>query len=146
MVRQAQPSDAAVVAELLGELGYPTSTAESAERLRALSGPDHRVLLVDDGAGLIALHRMPLLAEGAALMRITALVVRPDARGRGVARSLLAAAEATAQEWECRLIEVSSGLRPEREPAHRLYRAAGFADASSRSVRYWKAVGAAGES
>jgi hypothetical protein len=38
----------------------------------------------------------------------------------------------------CALIEVSSGRRPEREPAHALYRAAGFADTAERSVPYWK--------
>ena len=56
----------------------------------------------------------------------------------GVATALLAAAEQRAREWGCDLLEVSSGRRPERDPAHALYRAAGFADTGERSMRYWK--------
>lgn len=40
------------------------------------------------------------------------------------------------------LLEVSSGRRPERDPAHAFYRAAGFADTGERSVRYWKRLAA----
>lgn len=106
-------------------------------RLGAL-GTDDLVLLADEDAGMIALHRTPLLAEDGALVRITALVVRSDRRGRGVAQGLLDAAEEAARQWGCSLMEVSSGRRPERLAAHRLYRGAGFTDTSLRSVRYWK--------
>jgi GNAT superfamily N-acetyltransferase len=137
MVRRARPADAGVVAELLGELGYPTADEEVRRRLAAL-GPNDLVLLAFDGAGMVALHRVPLLAEGGAFLRITALVVRREARGRGVGRALLAASEDAARRLGCSLIEVSSGRRPERDPAHRFYNAAGFTDTASRSVRYWK--------
>jgi|SRR5947209_7960529 len=139
MVRSAEPGDAAAIARLLDQLGYPASDDEVRARLGSL-GADDLVLLADDDAGLAALHRVPLIAEGGALMRITALVVCADKRGRGVARALLDASEDTARRWECSLIEVSSGRRPERESAHSFYRAAGFTDTSQRSVRYWKPV------
>jgi GNAT superfamily N-acetyltransferase len=140
MVRRAGRQDAGLVAELLGELGYPAEAGEVERRLASL-GADDLVLLAEGGAGLVALHRIPRLAEGGAFVRITALVVRRDSRGRGVARALLDASEDQARRWGCSLIEVSSGRRPEREPAHRLYRAAGFADTSPRSVRYFKPLG-----
>jgi GNAT superfamily N-acetyltransferase len=126
-----------VISNLLAELGYPVSGEEVARRLDAL-GPDDLVLLADAGAGLVVLHRIPRFAEGDPFVRITALVVRGQERGSGVGRALLDAAEEAARQWGCSLIEVSSGRRPERERAHRFYRAAGFTDASSRSVRYWK--------
>ncbi len=109
------------------------------DRLAGL-GPDDLVLIADDGAGLVSFHRIPRLAEGDAFVRITALVVHRERRGRGVAQALLAAAEEAAWEWGCDLIEVSSGRRAERASAHRLYRAAGFTDTAERSVRYWKRV------
>jgi GNAT superfamily N-acetyltransferase len=139
VVRRARPDDAAVVARLLDELGYPSAREEVRRRLES-PGPDDLVLLADD-LGLAALHRIPLLAEGQPLLRITAFVVRQEARGRGVGQTLMNAVEDTARRWGCRLIEVSSGRRAEREPAHRFYRAAGFSDTSSRSVRYWKRLG-----
>jgi GNAT superfamily N-acetyltransferase len=139
MVRSARRGDARVIAGLLGELGYPASDEAVLGRLAAL-GPDDLVLVSDDGAGLIALHRIPRLAEGGAFVRITAVVVHAEERGRGVARALLAAAEEAARHWGCDLIEVSSGRHAERAPAHQLYRAAGFTDTAQRSVRYWKRV------
>lgn len=142
MVRPARRQDAPVIASLLAELGYPASDGQVDSRLSAL-GPDDLVLLTDDGLGMIALHRVPRLAEGGAFARITALVVHRDGRRRGVARALLHEAEDAACRWGCSFIEVSSGRRPERAPAHRLYAAAGFADTSPGSVRYWKPLGPA---
>lgn len=144
MVRRARREDASVIAELLGELGYPAPDEAVQCRLDAL-GPDDLVLLADEGAGMVVLHRIPRLAEGSGFVRITALVVRRERRGRGVARALLESADEAARHWGCGLIEVSSGRRNERAAAHRLYRAAGFTDTSPRSVRYWKSISAAGE-
>jgi GNAT superfamily N-acetyltransferase len=135
VIREATPGDAAAVAVLLAELGYPSEAAAVEARLRALTDAD-AVLLADEG--LIAMHRIPRIAEGGAFARITALVVAPAARGCGIATALLAAAEERAQEWGCDLLEVSSGRRPERAPAHAFYWAAGFTDAAERSTRYWK--------
>ena len=140
-VRQGHGGDAEVIARLLGELGYPTPPDQVRERLHALSDAD-RVLLAGDGAGLVALHRIPRIAEGGHLARITALVVGEEQRGRGVARRLLDGAERAARAWGCDLLEVSSGRRRERDAAHAAYRAAGFADAADRSVRYRKELAA----
>lgn len=128
-----------MIAGLLGELGYPATERAVRDRLSAL-GPDDLVLLADGDAGMVALHRIPRLAEGDPIARITALVVSNESRRGGIGRALLGATERTAREWGCGLIEVSSGRRPERKPAHCFYRAAGFVDSASRSVRYWKQV------
>jgi GNAT superfamily N-acetyltransferase len=140
-VRQAHEGDAEVIARLLEELGYPSPPAQVRERLHALSDAD-LVLLAGDGAGLVALHRIPRIAEGGQFARITALVVREGWRGQGVARRLLEEAEGAARAWGCQLLEVSAGRRPERDAAHAAYRAAGFADAADRSVRYRKELAA----
>src|SRR4051794_16183870 len=133
-VRKAHGGDAEVIARLLAELGYPTPLDQVRERLHALSGAD-LVLLAGDGAGLVALHRIPRLAEGGQFARITALVVSEERRGQGVARRLLEAAEHAARSWGCDLLEVSSGRRPERDAAHAAYRAAGFPDPAARPGR-----------
>ena len=76
-IRPAGVDDVAVVARLLGELGYAASAEEVAARL----GETDVVLLAGDGAGLVALHRVPRLAEGGSFTRITALVVAAEHRG-----------------------------------------------------------------
>jgi len=134
-IRRAQPQDAVAVADLLRHLGYPTEPSLAETRLRSLGDAD--CVLITEG-GLIALHRIPLLAEGGAFARITALVVAPGHRNSGIARALLAAAEQAAREWGCTLLEVSSARSPERAAAHAFYQAAGFTDANPRSARYRK--------
>jgi GNAT superfamily N-acetyltransferase len=137
-IRAAAPEDAAEVAELLIDLGYPASLPEVERRLAALDSESDCVLLAP--GGLVALHRVPRLAEGTPFGRITALVVASGHRGKGVGRALLEAAEEVARGWGCEMIEVSSGRRPERQAAHAFYVATGFEDTSTRSVRYWRQI------
>jgi GNAT superfamily N-acetyltransferase len=134
-IRPALPEDASVIAGLLEALGYPATPTQVRRRLSSLDDCD--CVLLTDG-GLIALHRVPRIAEGDTLTRITALVVAPECRGRGVGRALLRAGEEVARRWGSNLLEVSSGRRPERDAAHTFYPAEGFEDAGTHSVRYWK--------
>lgn len=114
-IRHAEASDAPAIAALLAELGYPASAAEVGDRLDRLDGSD--CILVTAG-GLIALHRVPRLAEGSPFARIIALVVAADQRAQGIARALLEAAEDGARDWNCQLIEVSSARRARHQPRH----------------------------
>jgi GNAT superfamily N-acetyltransferase len=134
-VHHAGPEDAAAIAELMGELGYPAAPETVADRLAGMGSAD-AVLLAD--GGLVALHRIPLFAEGGALARITALVVSGRRRRTGLGTALLAAAHDLARRWGCDRLEVSSGHRPERDAAHAFYLAAGFEETSPHSARYWK--------
>jgi aminoglycoside 6'-N-acetyltransferase I len=134
-IRPALPQDAATIAKLLGALGYPATPDEVRDRLSTLDDSD--CVLLADG-GLIALHRVSRLAEGHPLARITALVVAPEHRAKGVGRQLLRAAEDVARRWGCGVLEVASSRRPQRDAAHRFYRARGFQDAGAHSVHYWK--------
>jgi len=125
-VRDATAADAADVAGLLGELGYPTTAAEAADRLGRNDG---RVLLAEsDGrvVGLAVLAVASQLHHAAPTARVTALVVGEPARGRGAGRRLMARAEELAREAGCHVIELTSGIRPEREAAHRFYEALGY--------------------
>ena len=57
-------------------------------------------------------------------------MVREDARGRGVARALLTAAESAARDAGCAHLHVTAASR--RTEAHAAYRALGFADTGVR--------------
>jgi GNAT superfamily N-acetyltransferase len=103
-VRPATREDAPEIAELLAALGYPTASLEVEKRLSMLDNSD--AVLVTAG-GMIVLHRIPRLAEGDAIARITALVVAPERRGEGIGQAPLAAAEGVARRWGCNLVEVS---------------------------------------
>jgi GNAT superfamily N-acetyltransferase len=137
--RPATPQDALIVCSLLTQLGYPSSEGDVCGRLAEL-GDDDVVLLCEGGTGLVALHRVPRIAEGGSFARITALVVDEKHRGCGVGRALLEEAERVALSWGCSMLEVSAGKRPERRAAHALYSRSGYSDTAPRSKRYWKVL------
>jgi GNAT superfamily N-acetyltransferase len=137
VLRAAVPADCDDVASLLGQLGYPCDYAEAAARIMALAQDPRQALLVavDRGAvrGLLALHAMYSLARGADVVRITALVVADEARGRGIGRLLLREAERLARAGDAERLEISSGSH--RTEAHAFFRGCGFAESGLRFVK-----------
>jgi GNAT superfamily N-acetyltransferase len=101
-IRPPREADIPALANLAGQLGYPTNTAEMHDRLVAVADNDHaRVLVATDAAdrtiGWVHVELRRTLAEPLTA-RIMGLVVDERARGGGVGRDLLHAAEAWAVE------------------------------------------------
>jgi ribosomal protein S18 acetylase RimI-like enzyme len=96
-VREASAQDAAAVADLLTQLGYPHSTGEAGSRLDAWAGGDRRLLLLAaDGeavVGFVAVAAVPYLERAGSWARIVALAVDAAHRRRGIGRELVEAAE-----------------------------------------------------
>lgn len=140
-IRHASADDVAEIGVLLGELGYPQHTDQLSSRLAAATDGAHFVLVAATGGrlvGLLSAAVVPMLAEATTMVRITALSVTAPARGHGVGRALVDAAERRAVDMGASFLEVGSGRRPERAAAHRFYPAMGFEDANPRAARYWK--------
>ncbi len=126
-IRPPRGQDAATLAELSGQLGYPVSPAELEARLSAVAGNDHAAVFVAEAAHRpigwvhVELKRTlvaPLTAQ------IMGLVVDDASRSAGVGRELLSAAEAWAANRGCRHMVV--GTRVTRERAHRFYAREGY--------------------
>ena len=129
MIRRAEPRDLPAMADLLGQLGYPAEVHQVRRRMDRL--PDSTTVFVtDDGSGLAALDVRQGLQHDAPAARIVALIVREDARGRGIARALIETIEAAAREAGCRHIHVTSAGR--RDDAHAAYTALGYAATGTR--------------
>lgn len=140
-IRHATSDDVVDIAALLGELGYPQPVEQVRSRLDAATDRGHFVLVAVIGdrlVGVLSAAVVPLLAEAATMVRVTTLSVTASARGRGVGRALIRAAEGRALDMGATVFEVCSGRRPERAAAHRFYAAMGFEDANPRAARYWK--------
>jgi N-acetylglutamate synthase-like GNAT family acetyltransferase len=112
-VRAAAEADAPVIAELLGGLGYSVERGFVRNRLAMLSSRSDDSVLVAENlgqvVGVISVHVFPLFHADYWIGRITALVVRPDQRGRGVARVLMQAAEEFSWNRQAIRVEVDSG-------------------------------------
>lgn len=138
-IRPVRPGDAVVVAELLGQLGYPQDdAAATAARIRAWAedpaGAAYAADADGDVLGLVAVHVCPFFERSGAWGRIVALVVADHARGQGIGASLVAAAEAFAATQGCVRMEVTSNVR--RQEAHEFYRRLGYVDQAGRSSRF----------
>jgi GNAT superfamily N-acetyltransferase len=136
-VREARSGDGDDVARLLGELGYPCSADDAAERITLLGRDAGQSLWLAEAEGrclgLMALDKRYYLPLGGLTCRITALVVDPVARRGGIGRALLRHAEALARDAGALRIELTTAAH--REDAHRFYRACGFRDGALRFAR-----------
>lgn len=137
IVREATVDDAAALAPLLGELGYPADSAALTARLRRMLGHDDQWILVAESAdgalGLLALHVFPVLAYDRDLAMIMALVVTERARGLGVGRQLVDRAAAIGNTLGATRLMVTTHVR--RADAHAFYERLGFEFTGRRYVR-----------
>jgi GNAT superfamily N-acetyltransferase len=137
-IRDASENDAAVVAELLGQLGYPTDAATASARIeRFATHPVSRLFVAQaDGGrvvGLAGISCLPLVERPGGWARLSAIVVDEAERGRGVGRALVAAVEAEAASRGCGYVEVTTADR--REDAHAFYRRLGYEQVSRRFLK-----------
>jgi GNAT superfamily N-acetyltransferase len=130
VLRAAEPSDAARIAELFTDEGYPVTPSTLEARLARFGDEASRVIVADaEGTviGFVALHVMPRFEHDDVAVRVLALVVEPGARERGVGRALLAEVERIAAERGAAFVEVTAGHH--RPDARHLYESMGY-DAS----------------
>jgi GNAT superfamily N-acetyltransferase len=127
-LREPRPDDAAAVAMLLDELGYPANDAQAKERLARIAADSTTLLLVaevdDRVAGFASLHVQHLVEADAPGCVYAALVVGTRFRRLGVGARLTEAIEAEARARGCEDIVLGSAHR--RTDAHAFYEALGY--------------------
>lgn len=134
-IRRARPGDAAQLATLCNQLGYPSSPEEVRRRLQRLRGPDHAVYVAEDKDGTVVgwvhIFLRPLLEEDLAA-EIGGLVVDEAHRGRGIGHRLLERAERWARRRGSRAVVVRSNVI--RLEAHRFYEQCGYREVKTQRV------------
>ena len=127
-IRSGRLTDAAKLADLSGQLGYPASVAEMKRRLKSIRPRDqHATFVADDPEhgviGWIHVSAIPLL-EVDLRAEVNGLVVADGHRGRGAGWLLLEAAERWALRHRCTSMSVRSNAI--RERAHQFYERYGY--------------------
>lgn len=132
-LRDANPADAQVIADLLEQLGHPISPDTVGRQLAILGGTGNDRVLVAEAEGrvlgVLGLNWTPLLHRGQPLGRVTVLVVNEAARGQGIGSRLVAEAERVLREAGCSAVEVTSNVR--RVEAHDFYLGLGYGQPSA---------------
>ena len=126
-IRAARQDDAAAIALLAGQLGYPATREEIERRLRGLDSREVQTVLVAEAQGR-AIGWAHVAVEGHVetdiRAELRALVVEEKQRSGGVGRLLLEAAENWAREQGCGEIGLRSNVL--RERAHPFYLRHGY--------------------
>jgi GNAT superfamily N-acetyltransferase len=127
VLRPATVGDAAAIAALFTDEGYPAGPSDIVARLERFSGEHAAVVVADhDGEvmGFIAIHLLPRFEHDDHVARILALVVDQGARERGIGSQLMDEAERIGREAGAAFIEVTAGHH--RPDARRLYETHGY--------------------
>ncbi|MFD2637940.1 GNAT family N-acetyltransferase [Piscibacillus salipiscarius] len=130
MIRKATMEDVQGLAELMSELGYPTSYENMKQRYSKINQhPDYYTLVYEiEGqlVGMTGMIRAFRYEDDYSYVRIVSMVVKEFARGKGIGYELLKASESWAKGQGCHMVTLNSGNREERSKAHEFYKRNGF--------------------
>lgn len=122
MIRRATAADIDALVAL--EAGFPAEDRFDRRTWRRLFAGNAAILVsASDRDGLLAAAVM-LYRRGSAIGRLYSITVSPSARGRGLARALLAACEADAARRGAAAVRLE--VRASNSSAIRLYEAGGY--------------------
>jgi ribosomal protein S18 acetylase RimI-like enzyme len=136
-IRTAQRRDAAPVAALLGELGYPCSRDQAAERLERIAADPSTWVIVAavDGevAGLGALHVQNIVERDEPGCEVAGLVVSRRFRRSGIGELLMRALKDEARRRGGKFMVLNTAHR--RADAHAFYEALGYEHTGRRYAK-----------
>ena len=127
-IREAKATDADAIAELLGVLGYPATSAEVRKRLTRLKKLDSAVILVADlegrAVGVVTGHVMAAIHSTPIVAWLTVLSVSDRHQQMGIGAKLTGAVEDWARKQGAIRVSLTSGLQ--RAGAHAFYERLGY--------------------
>jgi len=136
-IRPAIATDSADIAELLDELGYPSSAASIPSRLVSLTAERVSIALVAENegraVGIITAHSFASIHDDNPVAWITTLAVSTSVRKGGIGKALVKEAENWAHDRGCVRISVTTALH--RAGAHSFYEQLGYSHSGRRYTK-----------
>lgn len=140
--RAMRDEDAARVAVLAGELGYPSTAKQILERKAVLDREGRHGLFVAESESGDVLGWIIVSQTGSLELdpnaEVKGLVVAEEARGRGIGGALMRVAEEWARARGLREVVLRSNVI--RERTHAFYRGIGYEE-QKRQVKFRKSLG-----
>ena len=133
-IREAIKSDAAALASLSGELGYPTTSLQIEDRFDKLSVKSDNGIYVAELDSIVGWIHVAIIQslESNPFVEICGLVVAESYRGTGIGTQLVAMAERWTQEKGYNHIRVRTNIL--REETRKFYKQVGFQSKKTQEV------------
>jgi GNAT superfamily N-acetyltransferase len=135
-VRPISSQDAEAAAELSGQLGYKASVATMRNRIETLlcNGKSQAAFVACVGAEVVAWIEIAIVQhlQSEPHTVVGGLVVREDARNRGIGKKLLSEAEEWSRKQGIPVVRVRSQVA--RQDAHRFYLREGYRQVKTSAV------------
>jgi ribosomal protein S18 acetylase RimI-like enzyme len=126
--RVAQIADSIMIANLVSDLGYPTSPKQMEARLQTIfadrSYATWVALTISRVVGFVGVHVGPLYESDSLYGQIMAIAVSRDYRRMGIGRRLMHLAEEAMIQMGARIFVLGSGNH--RAAAHAFYETLGY--------------------
>lgn len=130
IIRKALREDVPSILTLMDQLGYPQPLELLQTQFEFFSKQDGYEIFLADKAGTIvgqvAWSRSYLFVSPSSRIYIEGLVVDKNLRGSGIGRKLMKKAEEYAQQISPCIIDLTSGLRREKDGSHDFYKSFGY--------------------
>ncbi len=126
-IRPARPDDAAALAPLAAQLGYPSTTADIESRLALILPDPAQLVAVAEVSGQVVgwIHAaLYLTLESGAAVELRGLVIDEKHRGMGLGRALTERAEEWTRQRGARIVRLRSNIV--RDGAHAFYQHLGY--------------------
>ncbi len=136
-IREARAADIPALAALTGELGYPTTSEQMAQRLSRITNNDDRATFVAEQTGRIVGYAGIWCGQNYEAdppqSRVMALVVDSRARRQGVGGALMDAVEAWSRQRDVGVVVLNTG--DGRADAHSFYERRGYRSTARRYLK-----------
>lgn len=136
-IRHLAGSDAAPLARLITQLGYPTDAAQMARRMESIASEPRTHAFVAESdtrvVGMIAVTLHRGYEYDGFLGEVINVVVDEDARRGGIGKRLMQAGEQWLREQGVRRIKINTSYR--RTDTHRFYERMGYTSTGLRFVK-----------
>lgn len=129
-IRHATIHDLPELISLLTELGYPCTIDDLTLRFeRYMQNPGYGVAVCDVDnqiVGLVVWSKTDLFLLNGTRIRIEGLVVASSYRGKGIGKKLITFMEDIVKDNKQVIIDLTSGLRREKDGTHEFYKNLGY--------------------
>ena len=136
LIRPPRPHDYARLADLAGQLSYPSTVEEIAQRLAVMAGSqDHAMFVAETQAGEIAGWIAVFISRSLEVNprgEISGLIVDERFRSQSVGKLLLQRAEEWTREQGCDIVGLRSNVI--RDRAHAFYLREGYEHTKSQKT------------